>query len=1064
MRAPSTIVSGGRESARASLFIAFFFALAICGGIVGYFFLIQTPVPRVEPAPRLESAVETPIAGVKEQPEPPPTASPPASVDAKPVSPAAAESKSEAPVLRVFGTVKDAAGQPIALLCVRWVPASQEDLRPWSHDPTVLGKDADPALLPEGELRDALSRSLVTSTGDAGGYELRVPLSEMQGVVVVSGAGREMKVRDVARESPGAAAPAAVAAVAAVAEAPKAAESPKAAETPASPVAPTVSSAPPAEPSKKVASSKDVEINFTLDLAGSISGKVTDKATGEPAPGMAVVAGTIDSDAPAMLSFVKPDAPSAVVGPDGKYSLQGLRPGEYRVVPRTGKSEYVSLSSRMGAKVALEGQVDLTDVDFQVNRGGWIHGRVTGPDRKPVKDVRCSVMPTDFMSASMKGDIESMTLLDQQKSRSDAEGYFELRGLPPGKTYRVSGSQKGYAPSKSEPVEITDDRLEAEVRLSLARGCTISGHAVTKDGRPAAKIEVAIIPDMGEMMAGNIDAVRGMESHDVTDDNGAFILRDLPAGEFNLHAGKVKPENFFGGKSKTTPVLVDGTRDVAGIRLVVDEGEEGTADIAGVVLDERGNPLEEASLQVSSAQDFTKTSASTATTGPDGRFSAAKLSGGVFHVAASKAGYASATLKGVAANTRDLRITLNRHGRVSGNIVASDGAPFGAGGKVKVKPVEEKESIQSTIERLASLGGKQDSGAPVNEDGTFSVEAPPGSVDVLASVPGFAPGRSGPITVFAGEDHAGVEIRVSAGAVLQGRVTLGGNRGVEGAAVSVKPAKGDALLDLYGEMMPQIFGKEGSGVVTDDQGYYEVRHLAAGEYALTASHPDYAPSEPVAVSLEVDQVWKVPALELSAGGAVNGRVLEGEKAKPGMMVQMIGAGPIQQAFTDTTGQFRFKGLKPGDYLLNIMDVAAMQKGKMVMKSRTLTLGREEEKAVEVVFGTGHRVFGTIKGLPPAPMRMITMRRPGGPAPEKLSPLDMKSAVEAGKYQAGIAMVTPEDKYEIPDIEPGAYLIEVAKMPDDPTDMAAYEKMDRTPHYRKEITVEKKDLEHDIEIK
>ena len=56
------------------------------------------------------------------------------------------------------------------------------------------------------------------------------------------------------------------------------------------------------------------------------------------------------------------------------------------------------------------------------------------------------------------------------------------------------------------------------------------------------------------------------------------------------------------------------------------------------------------------------------------------------------------------------------------------------------------------------------------------------------------------------------------------------------------------------------------------------------------------------------------------------------------------------------------------------------------------------------------------------------------------------------------------KYEIPDIEPGAYIIEVAKMPDDPTDMAAYEKMDRTPPFRKEITVEKKYLELDIEIK
>jgi hypothetical protein len=120
--------------------------------------------------------------------------------------------------------------------------------------------------------------------------------------------------------------------------------------------------------------------------------------------------------------------------------------------------------------------------------------------------------------------------------------------------------------------------------------------------------------------------------------------------------------------------------------------------------------------------------------------------------------------------------------------------------------------------------------------------------------------------------------------------------------------------------------------------------------------------------------------------------------------------------------------------------------------------------LEVVFGIGRKVYGTVKGLPPAPMRMVTLRRPGGPLPEEMSPLDMKAAVEASRYQAGVGFVTPDNKYEIPDIEPGTYILEVARMPDNPTDLKAYEKMDRRPHYRKEVTVEDEDLEHNIEIK
>ncbi len=39
-----------------------------------------------------------------------------------------------------------------------------------------------------------------------------------------------------------------------------------------------------------------------------------------------------------------------------------------------------------------------------------------------------------------------------------------------------------------------------------------------------------------------------------------------------------------------------------------------------------------------------------------------------------------------------------------------------------------------------------------------------------------------------------------------------------------------------------------------------------------------------------------------------------------------------------------------------------------MKTRTVNLGSEEEKTLEVVFGAGQRIFGCVKGLPPAPMR------------------------------------------------------------------------------------------------
>src|SRR5439155_13877947 len=131
--------------------------------------------------------------------------------------------------------------------------------------------------LPEGKLRDLLSRSVTTSSNEGGGYELRVPLLENRGTVVVSATGREMQTQAVSHDPRG-----------------------------ANEAAP--------ETAKNGEPSSDVEMNFTLEPAGTVSGRVTDKVTGEPVRSMAVVVGLIDSEAPAMRSLVKATASSAASG------------------------------------------------------------------------------------------------------------------------------------------------------------------------------------------------------------------------------------------------------------------------------------------------------------------------------------------------------------------------------------------------------------------------------------------------------------------------------------------------------------------------------------------------------------------------------------------------------------------------------------------------------------------------------------------------------------------------------------------------------------------------------
>lgn len=134
---------------------------------------------------------------------------------------------------------------------------------------------------------------------------------------------------------------------------------------------------------KDLAAGAETTIDIVLEPAGSISGHVTDDRGGDPAVGMIVRAGRIESDRPEMMNFVRSGAPGARVGRDGAYVLIGLKPGEYRVVARTADSGFVSTPSSKSPRVVLEAGVDQTEVNLRVGRGGRLHGVVTLSDGKP---------------------------------------------------------------------------------------------------------------------------------------------------------------------------------------------------------------------------------------------------------------------------------------------------------------------------------------------------------------------------------------------------------------------------------------------------------------------------------------------------------------------------------------------------------------------------------------------------------------------------------------------------------------------------------------------------------
>ena len=114
--------------------------------------------------------------------------------------------------------------------------------------------------------------------------------------------------------------------------------------------------------------SDTVTIDFALQLAGAVSGRITDAATGAPLNLWSV--GASGSS-----------AGSAATSSSGVYTITGLVPGRYRVF--TGGAPYYDQT--FASVVTVTGGATTGGIDFQMHKldGGSISGKLGAPTPPP---------------------------------------------------------------------------------------------------------------------------------------------------------------------------------------------------------------------------------------------------------------------------------------------------------------------------------------------------------------------------------------------------------------------------------------------------------------------------------------------------------------------------------------------------------------------------------------------------------------------------------------------------------------------------------------------------------
>lgn len=406
------------------------------------------------------------------------------------------------------------------------------------------------------------------------------------------------------------------------------------------------------------------------EAPASVAGRVTDGERG--APGVTV-----------MLIFNEPAqrfrlAGRAKTDADGRFLLTNIAPGRYQIMPVAPAYVVAGLGTNYppGRPLTLNAGEEVKDIDFQMEAGGVITGRITDADGNPV--VAEPVMPTP-----VEQNIGGPRLtFDQRDQMTDDRGVYRIFGLPPGR-YRVSvgradesgavsyGRRKifrrTFYPDATEQaqariVEVKSGIESTDIDITVGRALKtykVAGRFVTADtNQPVANIPVGygIVDSRGRRLGGYGNTT-------TTNERGEFMTDGLAPGHYAVYAstsfGTIQqPTEFY-----SDPVYFEVTDgDVSGLLVKLKRG----ATVSGVVTIE-GVPDRAAVAQMfsavriypylESAQQGGGMPARPVNVNPDGTFRVTGLSPGKLRLG---------TLNDALKNLTTTRVELNGANIISG--------------------------------------------------------------------------------------------------------------------------------------------------------------------------------------------------------------------------------------------------------------------------------------------------------------------------------------------------------------------------------------------------------------
>jgi hypothetical protein len=696
--------------------------------------------------------------------------------------------------------------------------------------------------------------------------------------------------------------------------------------------------------------------SVVLAPTASLKGRVVEAASGAPLARIKVVARGDGA------SFV------ARSGPDGRYEIRGLPARAYRLV--ADDPAYVAWS-RDVVRVA-PGAIEAQDVIL--TRAAVLTGRIVDERGLPIEGATGRLT-----SAGVGGRRAFFAMIQGDNAfRSGRDGSFSATRLVPGDGQTLTVQHPDY---EARTIGGLSLQPSGPARVSVVLRSGLSARGVVKDerGQPIAGAEVELNREMRFQSRGGQAQFAfiggpGSRPRKETGADGRFEFKGLAAGDYTLTVNK---KGY--GRERVDPVKVAEGKASEPIEVVVRPG----ASISGYVRDKAGNgaPGYRVSARPAGAGargpmagPFGGGPSTEEATGPDGAFVIEGVNAGEsYELQVFGESGLGPRKAGISAPADGVELVVDGRGRIRGMALdAETGRPL-RDFEVTYEPSREG----GMVFRFGGPGGRgRGPGTPTAfhaDDGAFTLDdVAAGKWDVQVRSAGYETGRVAAVSVEEGATVEGIDVRLSRGGVISGRVV---------DARSAKPVR-DATVraELSGGGGPRMrFGPDGGGqeAASDADGRFQISGLTAGSYAVTATHPEWSDATE---KVDLKEAVASVDLKMTTGAAIGGAVIgAGQHPVAGASVALSAGGGGMMPFddsnkstiTDAAGRFRFERLTAGRYSLT-----ASLRSQSSTSVEVVLQANDPGRDVNLSLGAGATLKGLVTGLPDAQRTGVNVNASG----------------------------------------------------------------------------------------